>query len=236
MSKLAPLFTWRSALAESGLPPVTRHVALALSLYMNERGGSAHPGPALLAKDTGLHISTVKEKLAELEGEGWLRCIHRGGLRGERRHANEYETATPVALGYPSPPPTGTQEVPVAEPDPSDSARRPVAVGDPISPESSPSNTRGGDFDAWWEPWPRKRDRAEAKAKYRARRRQGASHADLCRARDNYLATITDPQFCKYGGTFLGPETWREWLNPVADTNGHRPKVYDPDALSRSRE
>ena len=42
-SSLSPLFTWRSALADSDLEPPTRHVGLAISLYMNERGGSAFP-------------------------------------------------------------------------------------------------------------------------------------------------------------------------------------------------
>lgn len=136
--KLAPLFTWRSALAESDLGPTTRHVALALSLYMNERGGSAYPGPALLARDTGLHLSTVKEKLAELEVKGWLTCIARGGMKGEARRANEYRAAVPpVALGDPSFWGTGGPE----GGDPSPSPRRPVAQDDPNSPENSPENS-----------------------------------------------------------------------------------------------
>ena len=135
--RLKPLFSWRSAIAESDLAPTTRHVALALSIYMNERGGSAHPGPALLAKDTGLHISTVKEKLAELEERGWLVCISRGGLKGERRIANEYEAAVPIAHGDPSSRVTGSSE----PGDPSPSPRRPVAHGDPNSPENSPENS-----------------------------------------------------------------------------------------------
>ena len=51
MAQLSALFTWRSAICESGLPPTARHVALTLSLHMNERGGSAFPGATLLATD-----------------------------------------------------------------------------------------------------------------------------------------------------------------------------------------
>lgn len=145
---LKPLFTWRSAISDSELSSTHRHVAIALSLYMSERGDSAHPGPSRLAQDTGLHVSTVKEKLADLERLGWLRCIVRGGRRGQRRQANEYVAAfpdpplfspEPVAVGDPSPGTTGRRGCG----DPSPSPRLPVAVGDPISSENSPENSSG---------------------------------------------------------------------------------------------
>jgi len=46
-SRFSPLFTWRSAIAESHLPPTTKLVAVMLSLHMNERGGSCF-APRLL--------------------------------------------------------------------------------------------------------------------------------------------------------------------------------------------
>ncbi len=135
-ANLAPLFTWRSAIAESDLPSTTRHVALALSIYMNERGGSAHPGPTRLASDTGLHVSTVKEKLAELETKGWLKCISRGGIRGERKQANVYVASQPDPSFWATRRPERG--------DPSSSPQPPVAVGDPNSPLNSPLNSPGG--------------------------------------------------------------------------------------------
>lgn len=92
---LAPLFTWRSAVCESDLPPTARHVALTLSLYMNERGSSAFPGATRLARDTGLHESTVRAQLRDLCDAGWLEQTERGGQRGERRRANAYEARIP---------------------------------------------------------------------------------------------------------------------------------------------
>lgn len=221
---LKPLFTWRSAIAESDLPATTRHVALTLSLYMSERGTSARPGPARLAADSGLHPSTVKEKLAELERLGWLRCVARGGRRGETLRANEYEATVPdpplfdtppVPDGDPSPSTTGRPD----PGDPSPSPRLPVAVGDPISSMNSSMNspsTRASsiadDFDAWYAGYPRHIDRAAALKAYRARRREGIPPERLTRARDQYAATVDDPAYAKYPSTFLAKDgPWSEW-------------------------
>lgn len=155
-SALAPLFTWRSAISESDLPPTVRHVALALSLYMNERGGSAHPGPSRLARETGYHLVTVKRALGALEEHGYLNCVTRGGSdRDGTRTANEYVAA------FPTPdPPTTTRSapLPVEQPahpehtttgspehtDPESWSRLPVAHDYPNSPENSPENSLGG--------------------------------------------------------------------------------------------
>lgn len=244
---LKPLFTWRSAIAESDLPPTTRHVAVALSLYMSERGDSAHPGPARLAADTGLHLSTVKEKLAELERLGWLRCIARGGRRGEQRRANEYVAsfpdpplfeAAPVAIGDPSPCTTGG-----AEPgDPSPSPRRPVAQGDPISSENSSENspsTRAQvdlDFERWWDRYPRKIDKGTARTRYIARRRQGITAEQLVAARDNYARSVegVEQRVIKYPATFLhgadGP--WSEWVDGAPEGAAGAP--VDPLGATRA--
>ena len=229
---LKPLFTWRSAIAESTLPSTTRHVAVALSLYMSERGDSAHPGPARLAQDTGLHLSTVKEKLADLERLGWVRCISRGGRRGEQRRANEYVATfpepplfdpQPVAHGDPSPSTTGRRECG----DPSPSPRQPVAHGDPISsmnsPETSPTRAIDTDFDAWWADYPRHRDRGAALKAYRARRREGITAERLTAARDHYARAVAGSEYIKHGATFLAKDgPWSEWEHGPPDTPARR--------------
>lgn len=70
--RLSRLFTWRSALCESGLPPTTRHVGLTLSLHMSERGDSAFPSVSTLAEETGLARRTVQRHLRALQDEGWI--------------------------------------------------------------------------------------------------------------------------------------------------------------------
>src|SRR4051812_29224564 len=91
MGEIKALFTWRSAICESDLPATTRHVALALSLYMSERGDSAHPGATRLARDTGLSERCVRSQLAKLAETGWLILRERGGEKGDKRRANVYE-------------------------------------------------------------------------------------------------------------------------------------------------
>lgn len=93
--RLSPLFTWRTAVTESDLPPTVRHVALTLSLYMSEKGGRAFPGPARLADDTGRDISTVKRALRELVSSGYLHIVSQGGMKGEKRMANTYAAVIP---------------------------------------------------------------------------------------------------------------------------------------------
>lgn len=137
---IAPLFTWRSAVCESDLSPTTRHIAITLSLYMNERGGSAHPGATLLAHDTGLNVSTIREHLALLASKGWLVLVERGGLKGEKRVANEYEARVPLAMADPSEETTRQSETP----DPSSSAGEPLGLADPISSGNSPENSPSG--------------------------------------------------------------------------------------------
>lgn len=79
--KLSPLFTWRSAIADSELKPTLRHVALTLSLHMNERGGSAFPSLDTIAAESGRHRSTVCRSLLELERLGWLARVPGGGRK-----------------------------------------------------------------------------------------------------------------------------------------------------------
>lgn len=85
---LSPLFTWRGAVqsSTSRLPASARHVALGLSLHMNERGGSAYPSLETLASECGLDRRTVQRSLQALESEGWLICVKRGGGRGKPSH------------------------------------------------------------------------------------------------------------------------------------------------------
>lgn len=217
MSKdtLAPKYDWQDAIAESDLSPTTRHVAWAVSMYVNSKTSTAWPGATRLANDTGLHLSTVKERLVELEEKGWLTCRARGGKRGEVKTANEY------SLAYPSPTTTGRQECS----DPSPTATPPVASGDPNlekleGTKKVRTDSYAADFHDWWVDYPRKNDKAKALSAYKARRREGVSHDRLILARDSYLLSRAGEsvEFCKYGATFLAKDgPWSEWevSNPV---------------------
>ena len=206
---LAPKFEWQDAIAESDLSPTTRHVAWAVSMYVNSKSHTAWPGATRLAADTGLHISTVKERLIELESKGWIRCEVRGGKRGESRAANEY------TLAYPSPGTTGRQE----RDDPSPTATPPVAHGDPNREKLEGTKSYGrkaydDDFTEWWSDYPRKVNKSKAFVAYKARRREGVSHDRLITARDFYaISRVGEPdQFTLHPSTFLAKDgPWSEW-------------------------
>lgn len=92
--ELSPLFTWRSAIVDSGLPPTSRHVALTLSLHMNERGGSCFPSLETLTEETGLSKASVVTHLKVLEDCGWLTKEKGGGRRKDGRGISSTYTAT----------------------------------------------------------------------------------------------------------------------------------------------
>lgn len=140
---VARLFTWRTAISESCLKPVERHCLLALSLYMNERGGSAYPGSTRLAHDTGYHVDTVKRALAVASSSGWLRIVVKGGSPpGQPRRATEYVAHVPVLESDRGHTITGG-------PDAADwgsSVAGPGVHGLPITSMNSPKNT---DDEVW---------------------------------------------------------------------------------------
>lgn len=153
-----PLFTWRSAICDSDLPPTTRLVALTLSLHMNERGGSCFPSAAQLAQETGLGVSTVREHRKTLERTGWLACVERGGIRGKARRASAYEATTPPAAG----PVQETDVTPPANGDDPSSSRTPVlqelSMELSNAADAAPSSRKKNEIDpnarvvtlAWW--------------------------------------------------------------------------------------
>ncbi len=87
---------WRDAvLAEDcELPSTARLVAVALSMHMDaDTLGDAYPGPARLARRTGLGQSTVKAALSLLVEQGWIKQTRRGGTAkgSSQRSASVYE-------------------------------------------------------------------------------------------------------------------------------------------------
>lgn len=90
--RLSPLFTWRSALCDSGLPSTARHVGLTLSLHMSERGDSCYPTVRQLADETGYHTDTITKATRALRDAGWL-TVSPGRGRGR---ASEYTAKIPA--------------------------------------------------------------------------------------------------------------------------------------------
>lgn len=94
--KLAPVITWRTTLVTAIDCSTCKLVGLVLSLYMNERGGSAFPSIPTLAEDCSLTDRAVRKHLNEhLHAQGWLTLIERGGLKDGHAKANEWQASTP---------------------------------------------------------------------------------------------------------------------------------------------
>ena len=220
MTKLLPVLTWRKAITLSGLPPTTRLVALTVSLYMNEMGGSAFPGASRLVSDTGLSDRAVRGHLKLLVDTGWLALVERGGLKGERKTANAYQAVIPnpctTIMGEGTVP---LHDVPVT---PAPPAADPCTTCSPTLQELSTNSsmptakkkTYDEDFTEWWSDYPRKVNKSKAFTAYKARRREGVSHDRLITARDFYaISRAGEPdQFTLHPSTFLAKDgPWSEW-------------------------
>lgn len=87
-------WTWRHAIAQSGLQATTKHVLLTISLYMNEMGKGCYPTQEDLAKATSLTERAVRKHIDIAEKEGWIiRREH--GFRGQKWRNHEYEPRWP---------------------------------------------------------------------------------------------------------------------------------------------
>jgi DNA-binding MarR family transcriptional regulator len=101
MTQLSPLFTWRSAVASSDLPMAVKCVAFALSLHMNERGGSCFPAVKTLAKEASCGTRTVQRSVRALVRDGWLAMEAGGGNRSNIYHALTPATVAPLPQEHP---------------------------------------------------------------------------------------------------------------------------------------
>lgn len=95
---IAPLFTWRSAVASKHGPksPTTRHVLLTLSLYMSEKGDSCFPSIETLTEDTGLSRRAVLSHIKKAREDGWIdRKLL--GMAGQKWRRSEYRATVPAS-------------------------------------------------------------------------------------------------------------------------------------------
>lgn len=90
---ISPLFSWRSTIIDSDLPPTAKLVALCLSMHMSERGDSCYPSISTQCEETGLSRSTVCGHLKLLEEQAYLR--RETGLKGK---STRYVATFPIAV------------------------------------------------------------------------------------------------------------------------------------------
>jgi len=103
MTDSIPVWSWRQAITRSGLPSVTRHVLLNLSLYMNEHGEGCFPSMQRMADDTGMSRRSIVNHIGRACEARWIR-IEQHGLRGQRWRRNEYVPMFPKGFSLNSKP------------------------------------------------------------------------------------------------------------------------------------
>ncbi len=87
-------WSWRHAIAKSGLPAITRLVLHTLGLKMDATGGSCYPPISEIAELSGLDKKTVLKHLEIAEENGWIE-VSQHGFRGQKWKRNEYVARWP---------------------------------------------------------------------------------------------------------------------------------------------
>lgn len=223
--RLAALFSWRSAICDSDLSPTQRHVALTLSLHMNERGGSCFPSKATLANETGLSEATVKRSLGALAEAGWIVKTERSTKSG-RSTSNEYQARVPgegvtvsptrgshaQGEGLTVPPPEGVLEGDTKRASPPTPRERGEVVA-----------AWEAQFDEFWAAYPRKVGKPAAKTKFKAAvTRKKVNPDDIMLGLSNWTrywhADGTEERLIPHPSTWLNQERWND--NPPAPKGG----------------
>lgn len=87
-------WSWRHAVAKSGLPPITRLVLHTLGLKMDATGGSCYPPISELVELSGLDKKTILKHLDIAQQAGWIE-VTQHGFRGQKWKRNEYVARWP---------------------------------------------------------------------------------------------------------------------------------------------
>lgn len=91
-----PLTYLRAIRDARDLYPSEKLVANAIALHAGSDCQHSHPGNELLARETGLHVQTVKEATRSLRRKNYLILTY-SGRGGRHDRANEYRLAVPKA-------------------------------------------------------------------------------------------------------------------------------------------
>lgn len=246
-ARLSPLFTWRSAVCDSDLPPTARHVALTLSLHMNERGGSCFPSREELARETGLSVRTVDKAIRTLEDAGWLHVERPARQRG-RGHPNRYTARVPGEEGrttFALPTQKGESGARKGEPRSPEDVKEDVRYTPPESPSDSlpphgeaaggtaSSRPMGDAFAEFWRVYPRRVGKRAARAAFERAARRASVDVILEGAR-RFAAdpNLPEPRFVPHPATWLNQDRWEDDpLPPRADRERSR---GDPGGRNRA--
>lgn len=197
-----------------------------LTTYDYRQTGECYPSQEKLGKRLGWSLAKTKRVIRALAERGAVEIVRR------RREPALYRLVGRMIPRVLDGSDVSHQEVLMAQNGSLDGSD---SESVPLTNETKNERETRDDFDDWWEGYPRRVDKAHARAKYHARRKQGISAEQLIAARDHYAASVadSDPRFVKHAATFLngneGP--WAEYLaGPPADA---KPRGFDPLTSTR---
>jgi hypothetical protein len=82
-------WSWRHAITQSELQPLTRLVLFTLSIHMSEAGENCYPSQDLLCLETGLTPPTLRKHLKLAEKAGWI-VIEQAESRTKGRNRSDH--------------------------------------------------------------------------------------------------------------------------------------------------
>jgi hypothetical protein len=92
------------------------------------------------------------------------------------------------------------------------------------------NNAHAEAFADFWSGYPRKQGKSGAEKKYRSAIKVGATHEEICKARDRYTEHLRregiESKFILHGSTFM--TQWRDWLDPEAGSAESFAAACDP--------
>ena len=88
------VWSWKHAIADSNLKPMTKLVLYTISNYMNSYGGGCYPSVSKIADQCGLKERATYSHINAAIAEGFLVKTKRN-LRGSKWASNEYQAAYP---------------------------------------------------------------------------------------------------------------------------------------------
>lgn len=80
-----PVWTWRDAVRQSGVPPLTKLVCYSIANYLADVGAGCFPSVKTLMADTGLSNKSIAAHLAHAQEAGLLIIERRTGRDGRRQ-------------------------------------------------------------------------------------------------------------------------------------------------------
>lgn len=200
------------ALEVQGLDPTDKLVLLGIANHADRHGGNAFPSLATLAIYVGRSEQTVRRSIRRLEQIGLVAVVIQGG---QGRHAGRRSNLYQLSLATPITDDTRPLS-PVTHEGYQGSDRRTVKEPS-IEPSSSTVLMDGVSFDRFWDLYPRKVGKLEARKAFNTigRTKDAPSGDELIDGIKRLVAEGRDERFVPHPATWLRQGRWADEIKPT---------------------